>query len=594
MAQPSFYGLDGAPLESWFKDFLTKGIKLPHYYASQGQIALSTINPAYANGLHLELDGIMRIHKTCILFEYTGLRGNFRDKIKKFILNCHLFVEDPHLSLKEKFKLFGVPAADMDDFEEIEEWKFVYFGTSPDFDLRKYERSDFPDHPNIARNLYTFQPSQLEYLRQLTNSIGKFAKSEFLAIMDFTPQSMGDPEEYFDLDFIKADNKYIAGASEVKADVYLLKFKVSQLLKIAKVSRFEGIPFMMEDRSNTDSYQRLLIDEKLSSIALHFIDNNKKKTFPNTITLALSEECIETASGKLRIPKKFSSIDIIDGQHRLFGYTRTEVSDIVREHAEILATAIKFRNEAEEADLVNKCAARVFCEVNSTQAKVSQDLLYLIKYDVLGDRDYPAAAGKILLVCDKRENAITGLFAVNTLKRNNLLNKPTLNIIAMIEQELVPFLKGEGTEHYRLNLDDLKVVFDGLDFKEREKEFIAKAVTFVEEYFNHVKGAFSKDWAPNAATILISENYVLALFRFFRHHLYNQRAHIRTMPQVLRELKEKLDKLTGVTNAPSFPSNSKILPSSTATVEEIFQFLINPPETAEEVEPIDDDVKPST
>ena len=578
MAQPPFYGLDGTPLESWFKDFFTKGLSFSHYYPSPGQISLNTLNPAYAAGLHCEIDGIMRIHKTGIIFEYTAQKGNFRDKIKKFNLNCHLFVEDTYLTLKEKFALFGIPAGEMDDFEDIEQWKYVYFGTSPDFDLRKYDRREFPEYPNIAANLYTFQPAQLEYLRQLTNSIGKFAKSELLAIMEFSPQSLGDPEEFFDLDFIKADGKYIAGDSEVKADVYLLKFKVSQLLNIAKVSRFEGIPFMMEDHSIKDNYQRLLIDEKLSSIAEHFIAGNKKKTFPNTITLALSEECVETDQGKLRIPKKFSSVDIIDGQHRLFGYTRKEVADLVRDHAEILATAIKFRNEANDPDIITKCAARVFCEVNSTQAKVSQDLLYLIKYDVLGDRDYPAAAGKVLLVCDKRDSAVTGLFAVNTLRRNNLLNKPSLNIIAMIEQELVPFLKGEGIDQFRMSADNLVVLFGGYGFKNNEREFIAKAVTFVEEYFNHLKGAFSKDWSPNASTILISENYILAFFRFFRYQLFNRGQHIRTMPEILRKLKEKLDRVTGTSNSPSFGTDAVIFPPITANSEEIFQFLINPPD----------------
>lgn len=573
MAQPSFYELTGTPLENWLANFFSKGLEFSDYYKSPGQIALNILNPAIEPGHHLEIDGVLLIHKTCLLLECTNQQGGFRDKIKKFIRNCHLFVNDEHLSLREKFALFGIPQHKLDDFEEIENWKFVYFGTHPDFDLKNYGGNDFPDHPLIARHLFIFRPSQLEYLRQLTNAIGKFARNELLALLYFNPTDLGDVDESFSMDFIKADGKFVSSESTLKADVYLLKFKVNHLLEIAKVSRFEGLPFIMEDPNGQKNYQRMLLEEKLGNIAAKFIGGNKKKTFPNTITLSLSGDC-EEAGGKLRIPKKYSSIDIIDGQHRLFSYTNSDVSDDVRAHAEILATAIKFRATTTNADLVTKSAARVFCEINSTQAKVSKDLLYLIKYEVLGDRDYPAAAGKILLDCDKRSGALNGLFAVNTLRRNNKLNKTPVNIIQLIESEIVPFLKGEGLYQVKVNPGNFDMLFDNLKYEDNPSEFLNKAVGIIEQYYNLVKSTFPKDWVINADTVLVSENYIIALMRFFRFQLYNELKPLADIRQILFNVKGGIDLLTGANNSPSFPIESVVIPSSDDTVDSIFSFLL--------------------
>jgi hypothetical protein len=119
MALSAFYELEGTPLENWFADFLSRDLAFEHYYRSPGQIALTNLNPAFESGHNLEIDGILRIHKTCILLEYTAQHGQFRDKIKKFIRNCHLFVNDDHLNLRQKFQLFGIPLQGGDSGKKV-------------------------------------------------------------------------------------------------------------------------------------------------------------------------------------------------------------------------------------------------------------------------------------------------------------------------------------------------------------------------------------------------------------------------------------------------------------------------------------------
>lgn len=571
----SFNDLTGNALEQWFKELLMGELGFVDYFPSPGQIPLNRINPEIEAGHHLEIDALIRVHKTGVLLEYTGQRGDFRDKIKKFTRNANLFVKDGHLSLREKFKLFGIPDDKLDDFDEIEEWKFVYFGTHPDFDLRHYSRGDFPDFHFVRDRLYIFQPSELEYIRQLTNLIGGYGRNELLASLDFTPVHLGEPDENLRLDFIKADKKYVVGNSDTKADVYLVKFKIDQLLKLARVSRYEGLPFVLESTDSQNNYQRLLEDEKLSSIASNFIDNNKRKTFPNTITLALSNECEEVNEGqKLSIPKKYSSVDIIDGQHRLFGYTRKEVDQAVRQEAEILATALKF--DTQEQEIIFKNAARVFCEINSTQAKVKKDLLYLIKYDVLGERNLHAASGKVILQCDKRDGILGGMFRISSLRRKNRLNFPSIGVVDIIDKEVTLLLSGIGLDDKKISQDHLQLIFKtDTDFTTKPEDYVNGAIILLERYFGHVRSAFPKDWIKDAETFLLTEAYMLAFVRFLRYWLFDLSETIEGIQDVLQSLKQRVDHLTQPDDSPSFPRNSDQIPSPESGYELVSTFLIN-------------------
>lgn len=569
MALATFNELTGAQLEEWLETFIKNSLGFQDYFPTIGQIDLQQIDPDLGNGHSLEIDGVLRINKTAVFFEITSEKNDYREKIRKFLKNVQIFTLNKHLSTEEKFLLFGIPKYKIDDYEEINSFKFVFINTQPDFELRTYSAADFADYPQIYPNLYFIKPTQLEYLRQLTNSIGTFAKNEFLSLLDFSPIDLGDADESFSVEYIKADGKYISGNEANKADVYLIKFKLSQLLKIARVSRYEGLPFSMETKEKKGNYQRLLIDEKLANIAEHFIKGNKKKTFPNTITLSISEECKETEDGKLTIPKKFSSIDIIDGQHRLFAYTRPEVSDTIRDEAEILATAIKFRN-VENGD-TTKHAAKVFCEINSTQAIVSQDLLYLIKYEVLGDRDLGAMAGKLILDLDKGR-VMNTIFATNTLQHNNNLNKPCIHIVKIIEEEIIPLLKGEGTDELKLDMAQIKKRFE-LQLV-NDAEILKSTTKYLEWFFGYVKRTFSNDWKANSESDMMTETYFCALAKFFRYQFLNQGKTMEEIKEILSYMKINIEVLTGLNDVACFPENHEIIPNKKNTSNEVYNFLI--------------------
>lgn len=569
---PPFNDLSGSLLEDWFQKFLNTKLEFKDYYPTSGQIELKQFDSSAPDGEHIELDAILFINRTGVLLEYTSEGGKFRDKIKKFLRNAQIFLKAGNLTLKERLKLFGVPDDRLDDLEEVNSWRLAFFGTHPEFENREYHPNEFLEF-SVATDLRIFKPDQIEYLRQLSNLIGVFGRNELLAVLGFAPIDLGDTEESLTLECVKAKGKYITESSDVKADVYLVKMNVMQLLKMARVSRYEGIPLIIENDGQNQSYQRFLKSEKLESIATKFIENNKRKTFPNTITLALSNDCQEVKS-KLMIPKRFSSLDIIDGQHRLFGYTHEQISQEVREESDILATAIKFR--AESPDEIAQNAARVFCEINSTQAKVQKDLLYLIKYDVLGDRDFPALAGKVILDCHKRTGKpLHGIFLISSLKRKNRLNMPPVEITEIVDKDLIPLMRGINTEDNHISSTLFESIFEipSDSYSTNPSQLCHQTLVLVEGYFNHVSYVFNNDWTPNAETYLLTSSYISAFLRLLRYQLFELEIQVNDIRTQLELLRSKIDLITSPDQSPSFPINHLSLPNPSEGVDPIYDFL---------------------
>jgi len=354
---------------------------------------------------------------------------------------------------------------------------------------------------------------------------------------------------------------------------------VKDLLEVARVSRYEGIPFILDEGTN-QNYQRFLIEQKLANISGHFILNDHRKTFPNTITIVWSEDCEErTIRGvqKLTIPRLYSSINIIDGQHRLYAYTKNGISERVRERAEILASAIMFRRR--DRNEVTRFSAKVFCEINSNQAKVKNNLIYLIKYDVLGDRDDIAIAGKILLQANKGNSALSDIFHVNTLRKKNRLNLQAVPLTTIIDSDLIPFIKGIREGNQVVDTHTFRRVFGNTRehfLNNRHEDLVRSGKAILERYFNWVREIFQFDWVENSSSHIISAKYISALIRFLRYKVFVEGLTIANMRLELEELKEAVDELTEPDESPSFPKENQLIPSTRHGIKTIFEFFLNP------------------
>ena len=473
-------------------------------YGEHGQISLQALHPGSQPGGHLEIDIVCLIGNVCILVETTIETNNNSEKIKRFIRHCELVVNSP-LSKRALFSIFeGIPAEEVINFTGISDWHYLYIGTAPELITDDITPDKYPD----TNSLHIFNEENWEYFKILERTIKETAKYEFLASVDINPSDIGDTSlggTELSKPFLDVTNKILfSGQRDVLANLFVVTFTPNELLRIARVLRCQGQPMAISSETSTNQqsggYQRILMPDKLKKIR-KFIGNNSKVAFPTNLTLVLNNEC-EMRNSNLHIPSKYASIDVIDGQHRLFSYALS--SEEVREEARLIATAIKF--DTDNAQKINQYAARTFITINSEQTKVKRDLIYLISYDVLDDKTPESIAAKILKMCDSKPNGIlTGIFALRAFIKKNKLDQTPIPIISII-RELAKIFKTE-------NLGTIRSALGEQISELNESEFpIQTGRQLLEHYFSQVKHEFPNDW-ENVDSLLMCAKYIGAFIK---------------------------------------------------------------------------------
>lgn len=159
--------------------------------------------------------------------------------------------------------------------------------------------------------------------------------------------------------------------------VYAFSVNAHDLLFRAFVSHRE-----IHEEDNA-GYQRMIKRSRLNKIKKYIV---QFKRFPTPIVVAFERNSgadFKPAAkaefpglGKLVLPGKLGSIQVIDGQHRLFGYTKVERSE---DHV-IHVLAYKDANKIDPA--------KMFVEINSEQKPVKPDLLWEL-YPYTRSADHP-------------------------------------------------------------------------------------------------------------------------------------------------------------------------------------------------------------
>ena len=160
-------------------------------------------------------------------------------------------------------------------------------------------------------------------------------------------------------------------------DYFLFSIEPSTLLKIGFVLHRTKV-----NDSMAPTYQRLLVPKRLKGITKFINDGGY---FPNSIILNFTEpnsdvkvefDSIhkENASnaefGLLRIPNAYGIAYIIDGQHRVYGYSNSDYKDT---HT---IPVVAFQNMLSEEQL------KIFMEINENQKAVSKNLRLDLELDL--------------------------------------------------------------------------------------------------------------------------------------------------------------------------------------------------------------------
>ena len=220
--------------------------------------------------------------------------------------------------------------------------------------------------PDLERagnyNISIIREQDITYFSELTKHIGTSAKYQFLAEI-FKNEDI--PNLSLEVPAIKGrmGNDYF----------YSFAIEPSKLLKIAYVChRLKG-----NDEKTLFTYQRMLEKKRLKEIKKYVEGGG---LFPNSLVLNLDSgkdylrfdsftqkgkegKGTKAVIGILHLPTRFKSAFIIDGQHRLYGFSDTKYID----KATIPVIAFENLNEITQADM--------FVDINSKQKKVRANLL---------------------------------------------------------------------------------------------------------------------------------------------------------------------------------------------------------------------------
>ena len=214
-------------------------------------------------------------------------------------------------------------------------------------------------------NIIHFDDSTIGYYTQLADHLGKAARYQLLGNV-----LNGREIKNLDMD-VPAIESSMGGLT-----YYSFSIEPSKLLKIGYV--------LHRTKANADmmpTYQRIIKKSRLTEIR-KFIDNGNY--FPNSIIVSIDtmgkklefqpastrKATGNSRIGILRLPKRYHSAYIIDGQHRLYGYSETQYAG--KDCIPVVAFV----------DLDRQDQLKLFMDINENQKAVPKKLRVTLNKDM--------------------------------------------------------------------------------------------------------------------------------------------------------------------------------------------------------------------
>ena len=217
-----------------------------------------------------------------------------------------------------------------------------------------------------------FDDSTIQYYQELTTHLGRAARYQLLGNI-----LKGRTIKKLDTDVVAVEGR-MGGLT-----YYSFLIEPDKLLKIGYVLHRSSA-----GSDTMDTYQRLIKRKRLTDIR-KFI--NEGGYFPNSIVISIDSgkkdfsfspapmssqiEGSKSRCGVLHLPKRYHSAYIIDGQHRLYGYSETDFA------ATDCIPVVAF------VDLSGKQQLELFMDINENQKAVNKTLRTILNKDMFWGSD---------------------------------------------------------------------------------------------------------------------------------------------------------------------------------------------------------------
>jgi DNA sulfur modification protein DndB len=276
-----------------------------------------------------------------------------------------------------------------------------------------------------------------------------------------------------------------------------------------------------------EGYQRILNENRIVDIK-QFIEN-KKSTFPNNIIINYEDgdieeiKCEPTKSKSvynciIKLPQKYCSAQIIDGQHRLYGFMDIE-NEFIRHNLKMDVIAFN--------GLTRKESAEIFIELNKEQKKIDPNLFW----DLAGDYLKETYEGQISLIAKSlnEKGIFKGRILIPGGKKSEKATIKIANLCKGIDDRgLIYNPEKKYRDEYRWNLC----------FRGNKNDITIREITIkqMDLYFKMLKEELPEIWesfifANNGLNVFL-RIFVEAL-KFIRHNLNKTNIKIIIRPLAL-------------------------------------------------------------
>lgn len=289
-----------------------------------------------------EIDGIFQLFDDyLILIEVGKEKKNKSEKITKFFSkwssedNLDLILNEK--KIKKEIKIIKIYV----DFEE----------NASKMGLDKESLKHLKEEEN-----HILYGEDIDYFSKSYNLIGYFARNELLFNLGAKPLK----KSYEERDAIRIELGH--------KRAFLFCASAEELLNSSYIYR--------KKESSLEGYQRILKTNRVNKIK-KAIEKDTILAFPNSIILSSNYKLSEDFSRKIgaykiKIPNSYLSFRVVDGQHRLMGFSKLNE----KSRKEHFLPVVAFD------DLNNTDELQTFITINTEQKKIDSNLLLILKADM--------------------------------------------------------------------------------------------------------------------------------------------------------------------------------------------------------------------
>ncbi|MDB9823102.1 DGQHR domain-containing protein [Deltaproteobacteria bacterium] len=364
---------------------------------------------------------------------------------------------------------------------------------------RNIEWFEVDENKCEEENIFFLKDFNIEYYSRLVNHLKEAAKYQLLA-------------QIFRNEKIKGLSLVVPATrgKEGRTIFYNFLLKPYDLLKIAYISHKKG-----DDVDDFDTYQRMLTPSRLKKIGKYIDDGGQ---FPTNIVVNIKsprslrfdkQETIGTSAyGQLYLPSQYASVWIIDGQHRLYGYSYSERS-MKKASDTTVFPVLAYVNLPSDKE------AEMFISINCEQVKVSRNLLNEIYSGLKWDSD--DFKDRIDGLCSRIAMNLNRISSSPIFQRIIVTNTKKTNHRCLTINSFVDGLK-ENRLFGEENKDGVTPSHLSASYSPDLKITLNKALLTIEHYLNLFKSKLNEHWILGDAPggFLCTNNGIRALLRVLK------------------------------------------------------------------------------